>query len=70
MEFPGFRRTPSDDPPRRFPRRIAVTPPSARARGPARIVFQQVTYGGMPVVVEALDILVKTLAERGDPDFA
>ena len=32
----------------------------------AEVVFQQVTYGGMPVVVEALDVLVNVLRERGD----
>ena len=30
------------------------------------VVFQQVTYGGMPVVVEALDVLVNVLKERGE----
>jgi 4-carboxymuconolactone decarboxylase len=30
------------------------------------VIFQQVTYGGMPVVVEALDVLVEVLRERGD----
>lgn len=30
------------------------------------VIFQQVTYGGMPVVVEALDVLVDVLKERGD----
>src|SRR3989304_2082096 len=28
------------------------------------VVFQQVTYGGMPVVVEALNVLVEVLKER------
>jgi len=30
------------------------------------VIFQQVTYGGMPVVVEALDVLVNALKERGE----
>ncbi|MBI2203971.1 MAG: carboxymuconolactone decarboxylase family protein [Candidatus Rokubacteria bacterium] len=30
------------------------------------VIFQQVTYGGMPVVVEALDVLVNVLKERGE----
>jgi 4-carboxymuconolactone decarboxylase len=30
------------------------------------VIFQQVTYGGMPVVVEALDVLVSVLKERGE----
>lgn len=30
------------------------------------VIFQQVTYGGMPVVVEALDVLVAALKERGE----
>jgi alkylhydroperoxidase/carboxymuconolactone decarboxylase family protein YurZ len=30
------------------------------------VVFQQLTYGGMPVVVEALDVLVRVLRERGE----
>jgi 4-carboxymuconolactone decarboxylase len=33
----------------------------------AEVIFQQVTYGGMPVVVEALDVYTKVLAERGEP---
>jgi 4-carboxymuconolactone decarboxylase len=33
----------------------------------AEVIFQQVTYGGMPVVVEALDVYAKVLAERGEP---
>lgn len=32
----------------------------------AEVIFQQVTYGGMPVVVEALDTLVAVLKERGE----
>ena len=32
----------------------------------SEVVFQQVTYGGMPVVVEALDVLVEVLKERGE----
>jgi 4-carboxymuconolactone decarboxylase len=30
------------------------------------VIFQQVTYGGMPVVVEALEVLVEVLKERGE----
>lgn len=33
----------------------------------AEVIFQQVTYGGMPVVVEALDVYARVLAERGEP---
>src|SRR5947208_13349854 len=33
----------------------------------AEVIFQQVTYGGMPVVVEALDVYAKVLGERGEP---
>ena len=32
----------------------------------AEVIFQQVTYGGMPVVVEALDVLKQVLEERGE----
>ena len=32
----------------------------------AEVIFQQVTYGGMPVVVEALDVFVEVLKERGE----
>jgi 4-carboxymuconolactone decarboxylase len=32
----------------------------------AEVIFQQVTYGGMPVVVEALDVFVGALEERGE----
>ena len=30
------------------------------------VIFQQVTYGGMPVVVEALQVLRDVLVERGE----
>ena len=30
----------------------------------AEVIFQQVTYGGMPVVVEALDVFKRVLEER------
>src|SRR5438477_12974354 len=30
------------------------------------VVFQQVTYGGMPVVVDALEVLAEVLKERGE----
>jgi alkylhydroperoxidase/carboxymuconolactone decarboxylase family protein YurZ len=33
----------------------------------AETIFQQVTYGGMPVVVEALDVYARVLEERGEP---
>ena len=32
----------------------------------AEVIFQQVTYGGMPVVVEALDVFKRVLEERGE----
>jgi 4-carboxymuconolactone decarboxylase len=32
----------------------------------AEVIFQQVTYGGMPVVVEALQVLRDVLIERGE----
>src|SRR5881396_4248341 len=31
------------------------------------VIFQMVTYGGMPVVVDALEIYGQVLAERGEP---
>jgi 4-carboxymuconolactone decarboxylase len=33
----------------------------------AEVVFQMVTYGGMPVVVDALEVYAKVLEERGEP---
>ena len=30
------------------------------------VIFQQVTYGGMPVVVEAIEVLKAVLEERGE----
>src|SRR5713226_8497197 len=33
----------------------------------AQAIFQQVTYGGMPVVVDALEVYANVLAERGEP---
>jgi 4-carboxymuconolactone decarboxylase len=30
------------------------------------VIFQQVTYAGMPCVVEAIDVLVEVLKERGE----
>src|SRR5437867_13120346 len=33
----------------------------------AEAIFQQVTYGGMPVVVDALEVYANVLAERGEP---
>jgi 4-carboxymuconolactone decarboxylase len=38
----------------------------ATRREVAEVIFQMVTYGGMPVVVEALDVLVDVLKERGE----
>jgi len=32
----------------------------------AEVIFQQVTYGGMPVVVDALDVFKNVLVERGE----
>ena len=32
----------------------------------AEVIFQQVTYGGMPVVVEGLNVLRDVLVERGE----
>ena len=33
----------------------------------SEVIFQMVTYGGMPVVVDALEVYAKVLAERGEP---
>jgi 4-carboxymuconolactone decarboxylase len=33
----------------------------------AEVIFQQATYGGMPVVVDALEVYGKVLSERGEP---
>jgi 4-carboxymuconolactone decarboxylase len=33
----------------------------------AEVIFQMATYGGMPVVVDALEIYAQVLAERGEP---
>jgi 4-carboxymuconolactone decarboxylase len=33
----------------------------------AEVIFQMVTYGGMPVVVDALEVYAKVLGERGEP---
>jgi 4-carboxymuconolactone decarboxylase len=33
----------------------------------AEVIFQQVTYGGMPVVVDALEVYGRVLEERGEP---
>ena len=32
----------------------------------SEVIFQQVTYGGMPVVVDALDVFKNVLEERGE----
>jgi 4-carboxymuconolactone decarboxylase len=33
----------------------------------AETIFQQVTYGGMPVVVDALEVYARVLGERHEP---
>ncbi len=38
----------------------------AARREVAEVIFQQVTYGGMPVVVEAIETLKQVLEERGE----
>jgi 4-carboxymuconolactone decarboxylase len=38
----------------------------ATRREVAEVIFQQVTYGGMPVVVEAIDVLKEVLEDRGE----
>src|SRR5216684_5913045 len=39
----------------------------ATRREVAEVIFQMVTYGGMPVVVDALEVYGQVLAERGEP---
>src|SRR2546422_7356077 len=39
----------------------------AARREVSEVIMQQVTYGGMPVVVEALKIYAEVLKERGEP---
>jgi 4-carboxymuconolactone decarboxylase len=39
----------------------------ATRREVAEVIFQQATYGGMPVVVDALEVYGKVLTERGEP---
>ncbi len=39
----------------------------ATRREVAEVIFQMVTYGGMPVVVDALEVYAKVLGERGEP---
>ena len=39
----------------------------ATRRDVAEVIFQMATYGGMPVVVDALEVYAKVLAERGEP---
>lgn len=39
----------------------------ATRREVAEVIFQQVTYGGMPVVVDALEVYAEVLGERGEP---
>ena len=39
----------------------------ATRREVAEVIFQMVTYGGMPVVVDALEVYAGVLAERGEP---
>jgi 4-carboxymuconolactone decarboxylase len=38
----------------------------ATRREVAEVIFQQVTYGGMPVVVDALEVFKQVLEERGE----
>ena len=38
----------------------------ATRREVAEVIFQQVTYGGMPVVVDGLEVLKAVLEERGE----
>jgi 4-carboxymuconolactone decarboxylase len=38
----------------------------ATRREVTEVIFQQVTYGGMPVVVEAIEVLKEVLEERGE----
>jgi 4-carboxymuconolactone decarboxylase len=33
----------------------------------AEVIFQQATYGGMPVVVDGLNVYANVLEERGEP---
>ena len=40
----------------------------ATRREVTEVIFQQVTYGGMPVVVEGLEVLKAVLEERGEWD--
>jgi 4-carboxymuconolactone decarboxylase len=39
----------------------------ATRRQVAEVIFQQATYGGMPVVVDALEVYGRVLQERGEP---
>ena len=39
----------------------------ATRREVAEVIFQMTTYGGVPVVTEALEAYAKVLAERGEP---
>jgi 4-carboxymuconolactone decarboxylase len=39
----------------------------ATRREVAEVIFQQAVYGGMPVVVDALETYGRVLAERGEP---
>ena len=39
----------------------------ASRREVAEVIFQQATYGGMPVVVDALEVYGRVLTERGEP---
>lgn len=39
----------------------------ATRREVTEVILQQVTYGGMPVVVEALRVYARVLDERGEP---
>jgi alkylhydroperoxidase/carboxymuconolactone decarboxylase family protein YurZ len=39
----------------------------ASRREVAEVIFQQATYGGMPVVVDGLAVYAEVLRERGEP---
>src|SRR5207245_1539639 len=47
-------------------RALAALNVGATRQEVAEVIFQQVTYGGMPVVVEALRVFKEVLEERGE----
>jgi len=48
-----------------------ITPLNVGAtRQSAEVIFQQVTYGGMPSSSDALDVYARVLGERGEPFLA